>query len=75
MTVHKIADDRSLLKHKKMLHMIVIKYMSVSNITVTNKYMYIDIVTMLSHNIHISYLLKNVISGFVHILYTEKHIT
>ena len=30
---------------------------------------------MPSHNIHISYLLKNVISGFVYILYTEKHIT
>ena len=30
---------------------------------------------MLSHNIHISYLLRNVISGFVNILYTEKHTT
>ena len=32
-------------------------------------------ITVLSHNIHISYFLKNVISGFINILYTEKHIT
>ena len=38
MTVHIIADDSSLLKHKKILHMIVIEYMSVSNIMVIDKY-------------------------------------
>ena len=38
MTVHIIVDDSSLLKHKKMLHMKVIEYMSLSNITVTYKY-------------------------------------
>ena len=38
MTVHIIVDDSSLLKYKKMLHMTVIEYMLLSNITVTNKY-------------------------------------
>ena len=37
MTVHIIADNSSLLK-QKMLHMIVIECISVSNITVTDKY-------------------------------------
>ena len=38
MTVHTIVDDSSLLKYQKMLNMILIQYMSVSNITVTDKY-------------------------------------
>ena len=38
MTVHIIVDDSSLLKYKKVLHMTVIEYMLVSNITVTNEY-------------------------------------
>ena len=38
MTVHTIADNSSLLKHQKMLNMILIQSMSVSNITVIDKY-------------------------------------
>ena len=40
MTVHTIADDSSLLKHQKMPNMILIQYISVSNITVIDKYIY-----------------------------------
>ena len=64
MTVHTIADESSLLKHQKMLNMIVIQYMSVSNITVIEKY-----ICTLIHSIHISYLLKNVTLGFLNMLY------
>ena len=61
MTVYIIADDSSLLKHKKMLSMIVKEYMSVSNITVIDKY-----ICTLIHNYAVTQhtnmiLLKNVI--------------
>ena len=38
MTVHTIADESSLWKHQKMLNMTLIQYISVSNITVIDKY-------------------------------------
>ena len=59
MTVHIIADDSSLLKHKKMLHMIVIEYMSVSNITVIDKY-----ICTLIHNY--------AITQHTHIIFAQK---
>ena len=59
MTVHIIADDSSLLKHKKMLHMIVIEYMSVSNITFIDKY-----ICTLIHNY--------AVTQHTHIIFAQK---
>ena len=58
-----------------MLHMTVIQYMSESNITATKKYIYLLIYncTTTQHT-HIIFS-QNVISGFINILYIEKHST
>ena len=58
-----------------MLHIRVIEYMLVSNITVTNKYICTLIYNCtITQHTHVIFS-QNVISGIINILYTEKHIT
>ena len=59
MTVHTIADDCSLLKHPKMLNMILIQYMSLSNITRIDKY-----ICTLIHNY--------AVTQHTHIIFAQK---
>ena len=71
MTVHTIADDSSLLKHQEMLNMILIQYMSVSNITVIDKYICTLIhnyaVTQHTHIIFAQNVTLGFLNMFVHI--------